>query len=62
MCKHFNEQKIIPVEQELSAMCDIVFKQVVTPEGKPAKKTAAAEQKSYKRHRHGTSQHWQCFR
>jgi hypothetical protein len=47
MCKHFNEQTVIPVEQGLSAMCDNVFKQVVTPEGKPAKKTAA-EQKSSK--------------
>jgi hypothetical protein len=47
MCKHFNEQKVIPVEQELSTMCDSVFKQVVTPEGKPAKKTAA-EQKASK--------------
>jgi hypothetical protein len=43
MCKHFNQKKPIPVEQGLSAMCDEVFKQVVTPEGKSAKK-AAAEQ------------------
>jgi hypothetical protein len=47
MCKHFNEQTVILVEQGLSAMCDNVFKQVVTPEEKPAKKTAA-EQKSSK--------------
>jgi hypothetical protein len=47
MCKHFNEQKAIPVDQGLSEMCNNVFKRVVTPEGKPAKKTAA-EQKSSK--------------
>jgi hypothetical protein len=43
----FQQAKVIPVEQGLSVTCKNIFEQVVTSEGKPAKKTAA-KQKSLK--------------
>jgi ribosome-binding protein aMBF1 (putative translation factor) len=48
MCKYFNEQQVMPVEQELevSEMCDNVFKQVVSLAGKPTKKTTAEQNSS----------------